>query len=87
MVAVASLVPPASEARSRPLSLVPRFRTLPPDVVAYRSAQLQALLDESFAAKATPAAPVTCCSRCTFPIDPRQRIAITLGGIYHAGCK
>lgn len=67
-------------------STIPRFRTLPPAEVAYRSAQLQALVADAFAAKAKPAHPVTCCSACTFPIEVRERIAITRAGIYHAGC-
>ncbi len=67
----------------------PRFRTLPPADVAYRSAQMQALVAEAFAAKAAaePPRPVTCCTACTFPIGIRERFAMTKDGIYHAGCR
>jgi hypothetical protein len=88
MVAAASLVPPASEPASPALSAPPRFYTLPPAEVAYRSGQLQTALAEAFAAKQRPAHPVTHCAVCTFPIDPRDRIALRADGtVCHAGCR
>jgi len=67
-------------------STPPRFRTLPPADVAYRSAQLQALVAEAFGARAARQAP-TCCPVCTWPIHARERIARLADGlVVHAGC-
>lgn len=70
------------------LAIRPRFRTLPPADVTYRSAQLDALVAEAFAAKQRPAHVSTRCPACTFPIDIRERIARTAdGAVFHAGCQ
>jgi hypothetical protein len=64
----------------------PRFRTLPPADVAYRSAQLQALVAEAFGARAAQQAP-TCCLVCTWPIHSREDVARTVDGVVvHAEC-
>lgn len=77
---MSSLLPPLPESFAH-------FRTLPPADVAYRSAQLDALVAEAFAGKQKPAQLVTRCPACTFPISIREHIARTAdGSIYHAGC-